>query len=104
MEFEEFIRKMTKSAKDSNVHIMAIASDGKRVVFTYLGEPPVITEAVAIAMVDSPNAWNTIKDAVDLIDKQSMKVMEINTEDEANDYLIDIHLKSKNLNNGEEGL
>lgn len=104
MEFEEFIRKMTKSAKDSNVHIMAIASDGKRVVFTYLGEPSVITEAVAIAIAEHPQAWNTIKDAVDLIDKQNMEVTEIKTEDEANDYLIDLHLKNKRLNSSEEGL
>lgn len=104
MDFEEFIRKMTKSAKDSNVHMMAFASDGKRVVITYLGDQHVITEATAIAMAEHPEAWTTIRDAVDLIGSREMKVTEISTEDEANDYLIDLHLNNKNLNNGEEGL
>ena len=104
MEFEEFIRKMTKTVKDSNIHMMAFVSDGKRVVFTYLGNQDIITEAVAISMTEQPSAWNTIKDAVDLIEKRNMKVTEINTEDQANDYLIDLYLNNKDLNNGEEGL
>lgn len=104
MDFEEFIRKMTRSAKDSNIHMMAFVSDGRRTVFTTLGNKRIITEATAMAMAEHPEAWTTIRDAVDLIDKQNMKVTEISTEDEANDYLIDLHLNNKNLNNGEEGL
>jgi len=104
MEFEEFVRKMTKSAKDSGVHIMAFISDGERVVFTYQGNPKVITSTVAVAMADCPDAWNTIKDAIDLIDSQDMKVTEINNEDQMNDYLINLYLDNKDLNNGEQGL
>lgn len=104
MEFEEFIRKMTKSAKDSNVHIMAFASDGEKVVFTYQGNHEVIVETVAVGMTDCPDAWNTIRDAVDLIEARNMKVKEINTEDQVNDYLIDLHLNNKHLNESEEGL
>lgn len=104
MEFEEFISKMTKTAKDSNVHMMAFLSDGKRIVFTILGNECIITEATAIAMAEHPQACDVIRDAVDLIDKKEMRVTVINNEDEANDYLIDLYLKSKNLNNSEEGL
>jgi uridylate kinase len=104
MEFEEFVRKMTKSAKDSGAHIMAFISDGERVIFTYQGNPKVITEAVAVAMADRPDAWNTIKDAVDLIYSRDMKVTEINNEDQMDDYLIDLYLNNKDLNNGGQGL
>jgi thymidine phosphorylase len=104
MDFEEFIRKMTKSAKDSNVHIMAFISDGERVIFTFLGNERVITEATAIAMVRHPQARDTICDAMDLIESRKMKVTVIDNEDQMNDYLIDRHLKSKKLNNSQEGL
>lgn len=104
MDFEEFIRKMTKSAKDSNIHIMAFVSDGRRTVFATLGNKRIITEATAMAMAEHPEAWTTIRDAVDLIGSREMKVTEINTEDQMNDYLIDGYLNNKNLNNGEEGL
>lgn len=104
MDFEEFIRKMTKSAKDSNVHIMAFISDGNEIIFSYLGDDDVIVQAVAKTITKYPQFMDIVAQAIKLIESRNMKVTVINTEDQMNDYLIDLHLKSKGLNDSGEGL
>jgi hypothetical protein len=104
MEFEEFMRKMTKSVKAGNSHILAFMAYDKELYITCLGRSSVITEAVADAIEQDTDTRNIIKDAIDLIESRKMKVTEIDNEDQMNDYLIDLHLNNKDLNNGGQGL
>lgn len=104
MDFEEFIRKTIKSAIDNGLDIVVFVSNREKSSFAYYGELGDITKTVAKLAADYPSAWDIIRDAVDLIESRNMKVTVINTEDQMNDYLIDLHLKSKDLNDSEEGL
>ncbi|MDR1716525.1 MAG: hypothetical protein LBS20_11845 [Prevotella sp.] len=104
MELKEFIRKVTRLAKDSNIHIMVFASDGKGAIFAIRGNHDIAVRSAVTSMADYPFVLDTIKTAVDIIDKRKVKVTVINTEDEANDYLIDQYPKNKDLNDSNEGL
>lgn len=92
MEFEEFLRRLTKSVKDEKVHIMAFISDGKRTCYTYYGNEDIIVGATAIVLAEHPQSIDIIAKAMSLIDSQKMEVTRIENEDQANDYLIDLHL------------